>query len=124
MAESNIRRLNQLLKAYKSHNTYNVLVEDLAVALASSRRNVALIIKRLVALGWIEWQPAVGRGQTSILKIQTSVDEALYQTMVEQLEEDRFDLISKLIEQYREKAVRALTRAMGIECADLSMIQK
>ena len=43
--------------------------------------------------------------------------------MVEQLEEDRFDLISKLIEHIG-KAVRALTRAMGIEQADLSMIQK
>ncbi|GLT16952.1 hypothetical protein GCM10007938_07290 [Vibrio zhanjiangensis] len=116
MAESSIRRLNQLQRAYECHQSYNVLVEDLALALASSRRNVALIIKRLEALGWVEWQPAVGRGQTSRFRIQTSVDDALYQTMLEQLGEDRFDLISKLIEQYRETAVKALTRAMGLTC--------
>ncbi|MBU2897456.1 SgrR family transcriptional regulator [Vibrio hepatarius] len=116
MAETNIRRLNQLLKAYECNHTYNVLVEDLASTLSSSRRNVALIVKRLVALGWIEWRPAVGRGQTSVLKVRTSIDDALYQTMVEELREERFSLISKLIEQYRETAVKALTRAMGLTC--------
>ena len=79
MAESNIRRLNQLLKAYKCHNTYNVLVEDLAVALSFIEEEYRFDYKAFSCFrGWIEWQPAVGRGQTSILKIQTSVDEALY----------------------------------------------
>lgn len=114
MAEGTIRRLDQLLKTYDCHQTYQVRVEDLETVLATSRRNVALIVNRLVECDWIVWQPAVGRGQCSTLKIRVSLYDAVYQTIFDELKDERFELISKLIAQYRDVAVKALAQAMEV----------
>lgn len=42
-------------------------LQDIAEVLFCTRRNVRMVINKMVDKGWINWEPAVGRGKQSRL---------------------------------------------------------
>ncbi|MDN3681110.1 SgrR family transcriptional regulator [Vibrio tapetis subsp. quintayensis] len=112
MTETCLRRLNQLLKKFNQAHIYSTSLDDLECAFSTSRRNTSNILKMLNNLGWIDWKPGIGRGKTSTLKITTSLHQAIYQTIENELKSGNFDQIGKLLETYQAVAASALNQAM------------
>lgn len=59
------RRLHQFLAA----QTQPPSLPELAQALTCSERNVRLLLARMQAAGWLQWQPGRGRGHRSVLTL-------------------------------------------------------
>ncbi|KLV03413.1 ABC transporter substrate-binding protein [Photobacterium aquae] len=50
-------------------------LQDIAEVLFCTRRNVRMVINKMVEKGWIDWQPAVGRGkQSSLVFLSTDLE--------------------------------------------------
>lgn len=111
MNDVNIRYLELLLKTYQLNQSYSVVLDDLEIVLCTSRRNVSTVMSKLAHIGWVDWQPAVGRGKSSKLKVNKSLQQALSIVFLYELEHAQSKIISKLLENYGLTAVRALNVA-------------
>ncbi len=111
MNDVNLRHLDLLLKHYQINQHCSVVLDDLESVLCTSRRNVSIVMRKLSHLGWVIWQPAIGRSKSSQLVIKKSLQQALTEVLLHELELGRFKLIAKLLDVYGETAVRALSVA-------------
>lgn len=111
MSESYLRRINQLVNRFGLHQTHEVSIEALESTLMTSRRNISKIMTTMAALGWITWQPAVGRGKKSQLQIHYALQDAMLSVIRSELDQGRFTLIPKLLASYGHPAARALALA-------------
>jgi len=110
--ENNLRRLYQLISRYTVQHAHQVTIEELESAFSTSRRNTSNVLRELDSLGWIDWTPAVGRGKPSELFIRVTFASTLFDVIKRQLNEGRFDLISKLLTAYGDLAARILASAV------------
>ncbi|MEX0336920.1 ABC transporter substrate-binding protein [Vibrio tubiashii] len=129
MSDANLRRLQQLLLKYEPETVYHLAIDELEIALSTSRRNTSNILKNLADLGWICWLPSKGRGNLSQFRVKVSLCGALEQMFVVELEQGRFSTITRMMELYGETAVKALTSAtekqnrLNEECGNLLITQ-
>ncbi|HIF9343087.1 TPA: HTH-type transcriptional regulator SgrR [Photobacterium damselae] len=67
----------QFQRLYTHFNGQNsdTNLQDIADVLFCTRRNVRMVINKMVDEGWINWQPAVGRGKQSHLTFHSSDSE-------------------------------------------------
>ncbi|WP_099607857.1 ABC transporter substrate-binding protein [Vibrio coralliilyticus] len=127
MNDVSLRRLQQLLIKYEAGKTYHLSIDELEIALSTSRRNTSNILKSLSEIGWISWLPSKGRGKLSQFKILHNLQGALEQIFYKELEHGRFSCISRLMELYGHLAVKAMaeataTRASANERCDSLLI--
>lgn len=111
MNDVNLRHLDQLLKHFEVHLSHSVGLGELEIALCTSKRNVSIVMKKLSEQGWIEWAPAVGRSNPSKLTIKRSLQQAITELLISELNKGSFKLVSRLVDLYGSTAVRALTLA-------------
>ncbi|WP_391091255.1 ABC transporter substrate-binding protein [Vibrio sp. NH-UV-68] len=111
MNDVNLRYLELLIKHYPSNTDCAVGLDELETALCTSRRNVSTVMRKLAQLEWINWRPAIGRSKSSQLTINKSMQQALTQVLIHELEKAHFKLIAKLLDHYGAVAVRALNIA-------------
>ncbi|MCG9641335.1 ABC transporter substrate-binding protein [Vibrio sp. Isolate34] len=111
MNDVNLRHLDQLLKHFDIRLSHSIGLGELEVALCTSKRNVSIVMKKLSEQGWIEWLPAVGRSNSSKLTIKKSLQQAITELLISELNKGSFKLVSRLVDLYGSTAVRALTLA-------------
>ena len=111
MNDVNLRHLDQLLKHFEVHLSHSVGLGELEIALCTSKRNVSIVMKKLSEQGWIECTPAVGRSNPSKLTIKRSLQQAITELLISELNKGSFKLVSRLVDLYGSTAVRALTLA-------------
>ena len=111
MNDVNLRHLDQLLKHFEIHLSHSIGLGELEVALCTSKRNVSIVMRKLSEQGWIEWIPAVGRSNPSKLTIKKSLQQAITELLISELNKGSFKLVSRLVDLYGSTAVRALTLA-------------
>ncbi|MCG9682120.1 SgrR family transcriptional regulator [Vibrio sp. Isolate23] len=111
MNDVNIRYLELLLKKYQLNQVYSVGLGELETVLCTSRRNVSTVMGKLANIGWVYWQPAVGRGKSSKLKVKKSLQQVLSIVFLYELEQAQSKVITKLLESYGLVAIRALSVA-------------
>ncbi|MCG9596070.1 ABC transporter substrate-binding protein [Vibrio sp. Isolate25] len=111
MNDASLRRLQQLLIKYESGKTYHLSIDELEIALSTSRRNTSNILRSLSDIGWISWLPSKGRGKLSQFKIMHNLQGALEHIFSKELEQGRFSNISRLMDLYGHLAVKALAEA-------------
>ncbi|EKO3784541.1 SgrR family transcriptional regulator [Vibrio harveyi] len=111
MVDVNLRYLELLLKHFEPYQQYRVTLAELEVVIFTSRRNVSIVMKKLAMYGWVEWQPAIGRGNQNSLNIIVSLQQAITEFLVEELGKGKVSSITKLIDWFGQTAVRALTVA-------------
>lgn len=111
MNDVSLRKLQQLLIKYEAGKTYHLSIDELEIALSTSRRNTSNILKSLSDIGWISWLPSKGRGKLSQFKILHNLQGALEQIFYKELEQGRFSCISRLMEFYGHLAVKAMAEA-------------
>lgn len=111
MNSVNLRYLDTLTKRYQLNHFYSVTLDELELALFTSRRNVTTVMKNLALCGWVDWKPAVGRSKSSRLKVTKSLQQALSAVFLHELEQSQSKVIAKLLECYGLTAVRALNIA-------------
>ncbi|MGF1817875.1 SgrR family transcriptional regulator, partial [Vibrio splendidus] len=111
MNDVNLRHLDQLLKHFEIHLSHSIGLGELEVALCTSKRNVSIVMRKLSEQDWIEWIPAVGRSNPSKLTIKKSLQQAITELLISELNKGSFKLVSRLVDLYGSTAVRALTLA-------------
>ena len=79
-------QFQRLYNHFSGRNTETNL-HDISEVLFCTRRNVRMVINKMVDKGWIDWQPAVGRGKQSRL-IFNSTDSCLLYTSPSPRDED------------------------------------
>lgn len=72
-----LQRLKQLCMRYPVSEQCATDIQTLAEQLSCSDRNVTKLIKTLTSLGWLSWEPGLGRGHKSKLTINVSFETAL-----------------------------------------------
>ncbi|TOM16458.1 transporter [Vibrio parahaemolyticus] len=107
----NLRYLDFLLKHFEPHKHHLVTLSELESVICTSRRNVSIVMKKLAAYGWVDWQPAIGRSNPSRLSITITLQQAMTEFLVEELARGRMNSITKLIDWFGQTAVRSLTIA-------------
>ncbi|HFD4265948.1 TPA: ABC transporter substrate-binding protein [Vibrio parahaemolyticus] len=111
MNDVKIRYLELLHKNFDIHLPYPVSLNEMEVTLCTSRRNASTILKQLSDIGWIEWEPTVGRSNSSQLTVKKSLQQAINELLVSELNKGSLKLVSRLIELYGLTAARGLTFA-------------
>lgn len=74
-----------------------VKVSELAEVFRCTPRNVRNIMKELKKLGWIEWEPSVGRGKQSRLIFTRSANEIRHESVKDFLEKGKLSEALSLI---------------------------
>lgn len=77
ITQIHLQRLQQLSRYYPLNSADKTDVQTLAGQLSCSERNIAKLMKTLVNIGWISWQPGRGRGNKSEIILLESFDSAL-----------------------------------------------
>ncbi|WP_254313929.1 SgrR family transcriptional regulator [Vibrio coralliilyticus] len=77
ITQVHLQRLQQLSRYYPLNSAEKTDVQTLAGQLSCSERNIAKLMKTLVNIGWISWQPGRGRGNKSEIILLESFDSAL-----------------------------------------------
>ncbi|HHX8642671.1 TPA: ABC transporter substrate-binding protein [Vibrio diabolicus] len=117
MNDVKIRYLDMLNRNFDTHSTYYVSLNEMEAILCTSRRNASIILKQLSEIGWIKWEPTVGRSNSSQLTIKKTLQQAINELLISELKKGSLKLVSRLIELYGFTAARAL--AFAIEHLDL-----
>ncbi|ELR66491.1 ABC-type transporter, periplasmic binding protein [Photobacterium marinum] len=76
-----LQRLKQLCDHYPLGQASKTDVASLAFQLNCSDRNIAKLVKTLMAIGWLEWKAGRGRGNKSELTLKLSFEQALLQCL-------------------------------------------
>ncbi|MHC6799276.1 SgrR family transcriptional regulator [Vibrio antiquarius] len=111
MNDVKIRYLELLHRNFDVHLRYPVSLNEMEAILCTSRRNASKILKQLSEIGWIEWEPTVGRSNSSQLTIKKTLQQAINELLVNELNKGSMKLVSRLVELYGLKAARGLTFA-------------
>ncbi|MEJ2765058.1 ABC transporter substrate-binding protein [Photobacterium sp. MCCC 1A19761] len=82
----------------KLHTPKHLSLDAFTAALACTKRNAQLVIKRLCQEAIIDWQPGIGRGNLPVITLLTPVAETLVQQARLLLAEDKVEQALSLIE--------------------------
>lgn len=80
------------------HTPQPLSLDAFTAALACTKRNAQLVIKRLYREEIIDWQPGIGRGNLPVITLLTPVADMLQQQAQQLLTEDKVEQALSLIE--------------------------
>lgn len=78
---------------------FPILMEELLETLNCTRRNAQLIVKKMVEVGYVNWLPGRGRGNTSKLTFVKPIKEIILERAKQLTIEEKLDEAWKLINQ-------------------------
>ncbi|QUJ70253.1 HTH-type transcriptional regulator SgrR (plasmid) [Photobacterium sp. GJ3] len=78
MSGQRLKTQFQRLYTHFSGQDSDTNLQDISEILFCTRRNVRMVINKMVDKGWIEWEPAIGRGKQSRLVFQSTDTELQY----------------------------------------------
>lgn len=84
------------------HQAYPVTLEELAIVLHCTYRNVKLILKRMQDKQWIQWQPGRGRGNHSKLTLRKDSEELWLDQVRIYLDRDQWERAAQILSRLRE----------------------
>ncbi|WP_058119003.1 SgrR family transcriptional regulator [Photobacterium kishitanii] len=89
-------------------------LQDIAEVLFCTRRNVRMVINKMVTKGWIDWQPAVGRGKQSRLIFNNTDSELQLQHARKLVAEGKLEPALATLDHNAEKLVQLIQEQLGI----------
>ncbi|CAH0537775.1 ABC transporter substrate-binding protein [Vibrio marisflavi] len=81
----------------------NLSLESITDALACSKRNAQLVIKKLSEQNIIDWQPSVGRGNLPIITLLKDVRQTIDAEATHLLQKGKIELAMKLVEKGKQE---------------------
>ncbi|WP_299013360.1 HTH-type transcriptional regulator SgrR [uncultured Photobacterium sp.] len=88
-------------------------LQDIAEVLFCTRRNVRMVINKMVDKGWIDWQPAVGRGKLSKLVFHSSDSELQYMHAKKLVAEGKLEPALDALENNADKLAQLIQEQLG-----------
>lgn len=104
----------QRLYNHFSGDSIETNLQDLAEVLFCTRRNVRMVINKMVAKGWVDWQPAVGRGKQSRLIFNNTDSELQLQHARKLVAEGKLEPALVALDHDAEKLVQLIQEQLGI----------
>ncbi|SMY15982.1 SgrR family transcriptional regulator [Photobacterium aquimaris] len=89
-------------------------LQDIAEVLFCTRRNVRIVINKMVSEGWIDWQPAVGRGKQSRLIFNNTDSELQLNYARKLVAEGKLEPALVTLDHNAEKLVQLIQEQLGI----------
>ncbi|GAB6262915.1 HTH-type transcriptional regulator SgrR [Photobacterium sp. R1] len=78
MSGQRLKTQFQRLYTHFSGQDSDTNLQDISEVLFCTRRNVRMVINKMVEKGWIDWEPAIGRGKQSRLVFHSTDTELQY----------------------------------------------
>ncbi|MGB7997541.1 MAG: HTH-type transcriptional regulator SgrR [Photobacterium halotolerans] len=78
MSGQRLKTQFQRLYSHFSGQDSDTNLQDISDVLFCTRRNVRMVINKMVEKGWIDWEPAIGRGKQSRLVFHSTDTELQY----------------------------------------------
>ncbi|SFK82030.1 DNA-binding transcriptional regulator SgrR of sgrS sRNA, contains a MarR-type HTH domain and a solute-binding domain [Paenibacillus sp. 1_12] len=98
-----------------------VSLEQLAEVLCCTPRNVKLILKQCLELGWIEWQPGRGRGNRSKLTFNIESNNIMLASVQTKIEKGQYSQAMDLMRKYdpdapiQQQITESIYKQFGIQ---------
>lgn len=89
-------------------------LQDIAEVLFCTRRNVRMVINKMVSEGWIDWQPAVGRGKQSRLIFNNTDSELQLQHARKLVASGKLEPALVALDHNAEKLVQLIQEQLGV----------
>ncbi|WP_264876309.1 SgrR family transcriptional regulator [Vibrio agarivorans] len=92
-----------------------VRIEDITEILFCTRRNARIVLNRMDEEGWIEWQPAPGRGKLSQLNFKRSRSDVSQNMALRYLEEGKFEHALGAMNNDSAKLAQVIEGYLGVQ---------
>ncbi|PSW73647.1 SgrR family transcriptional regulator [Photobacterium sp. GB-50] len=106
-------QFQRLYNHYSGRNTETNL-HDISEVLFCTRRNVRMVINKMVDKGWIDWQPAVGRGKQSRLIFNSTDSELQFMQARKLVTDGKLETALSVLDNNAEKLVQLIHEQLGI----------
>ena len=114
MGSPRLRTQFEKLYAHYYTNISGVQIDDIAGLLCCTRRNTRMVLKKMSDEKWIVWNPAVGRGKSSVLEF-TSSPEAVYLALARQnIEEGKLDVALEMLDGNQDALLDLINNVLGV----------
>ncbi|WP_318434996.1 SgrR family transcriptional regulator [Photobacterium leiognathi] len=104
----------QRLYNHFSGKTTETNLQDISEVLFCTRRNVRMVINKMVEKGWIDWQPSVGRGKQSRLVFNSTDSELQFMQARKLVADGKLENALSVLNHNAEKLVQLIQEQMGI----------
>ncbi|MDX1302109.1 HTH-type transcriptional regulator SgrR [Photobacterium sp.] len=89
-------------------------LHDISEVLFCTRRNVRMVINKMVEKGWIDWQPAVGRGKQSRLIFHSTDSELQYLHARKLVAEGKLEPALAVLDNNGDKLAQLIQEQLGV----------
>jgi SgrR family transcriptional regulator len=89
-------------------------LQDISEVLFCTRRNVRMVINKMVEKGWVDWQPAVGRGKQSRLIFNNTDSELQLHHARKLVADGKLEPALVALDNNAEKLVQLIQEQLGI----------
>lgn len=113
MSSQRLKIQFQRLYSHFSGEDCETNLQDIAEVLFCTRRNVRMVINKMVEKGWIDWQPAVGRGKQSKLVFHSSDSELQYMHARKLVAEGKLEPALEVLENNADKLAQLIQEQLG-----------
>ncbi|UTV29938.1 HTH-type transcriptional regulator SgrR [Photobacterium atrarenae] len=113
MSSQRLKAQFQRLYNHFSGEDCETNLQDIAEVLFCTRRNVRMVINKMVEKGWIEWQPAVGRGKQSKLVFHSSDTELQYMHARKLVAEGKLEPALETLGNNADKLAQLIQEQLG-----------
>ena len=113
MSSQRLKIQFQRLYSHFSGEDSETNLQDIAEVLFCTRRNVRMVINKMVEKGWIDWQPAVGRGKLSKLVFHSSDSELQYMHARKLVAEGKLEPALEALDNNADKLAQLIQEQLG-----------
>ncbi|KAB2824574.1 SgrR family transcriptional regulator [Aliivibrio finisterrensis] len=114
MGSPRLRTQFEKLYTHYNNNDSGVQIDDIADLLCCTRRNTRMVLKKMSDEKWIIWNPAVGRGKSSILEFISTPDTVYLSLARQNIEEGKLDVALELLDGNQDALLDLINNALGV----------